>query len=110
MKRIAIVVVVLFVVTGIGLTLLARSVLTGNNVRAAIAAQVSSALGQPVTIGSIGVSVYPRVTMDLADVTIGRAGQIRLASMHMGTGLRALFSRRIEQAAVGTLRDVREKS
>ncbi|HEY0874799.1 MAG TPA: AsmA-like C-terminal region-containing protein [Vicinamibacterales bacterium] len=100
MKRVAIAVVVLLGVAGIGLTLFARSVLTGDHIRSSVAAQVSAALGQPVTIGSLGVSVYPRVTMDLGDVSIGEAGQIRLASMHLGTGLRALFSRRIEHAAV----------
>src|SRR5690606_38601600 len=83
-----------------GLALFARSVLTGDHIREAVAAQVSRTLGQPVTIGSLGASVYPRVTMDLGDVSIGDTGQVRLASMHLGTGLRALFSRRIEQASV----------
>ena len=50
MKRLAIVIGVLLVVGGIALALLARSVLTGDNVRAAVAAQVSAAIGQPVTI------------------------------------------------------------
>lgn len=100
MKRILIGTLVLFLVGGIGLALYARSVLTGDTVRTAVAAQVSSALGQPVTIGGLGASVYPRVTMDLTDVTIGEPARIRLASMHLGTGLRALFSRRIEGADV----------
>ena len=38
--------------------------------------------------------------MDLTDVTIGRPVRIRLASVHVGTGLRALISRRIEHADV----------
>jgi uncharacterized protein involved in outer membrane biogenesis len=100
MKRLAIVIGVLLVVGGIALALLARSVLTGDNVRAAVAAQVSAAIGQPVTIGGIGASIYPRVTMDLTDVVIGQPARIQLASVHMETGLRALFSRRIEHAAV----------
>ena len=100
MKRIVGGIFILLVFPGIGLALYARSVLTGDTVRAAVAAQVSSALGQPVTIGGLGASIYPRVTMDLTDVTIGGPGRVHLSSMHLGTGLRALFSRRIEGAAV----------
>ena len=100
MKRILIGTLILFLLVGIGLALYARRLLTGDTVRAAVAAQVSSTLGQPVTIGALGVSVYPRVTMDLTDVAIGRPARVHLSSMHLGTGLRALFSRRIEEAAV----------
>jgi uncharacterized protein involved in outer membrane biogenesis len=100
MKRIAIAAVVIVLLGGVGFAVLARSVLTGDNVRAAIAAQVSDAIGQPVTIGGLSVSIYPRVTMDLTDVAIGEPGRLHLASMHVGTGLRPLFSRRIERAAV----------
>jgi uncharacterized protein involved in outer membrane biogenesis len=98
MKRLAIILVALVAVAGIALALLARSVLTGENVRAAIAAQVSTALGQPVTIGALDASIYPRVTMNLADVDIGSA--IRLDSVRMGVALGALLSRRIEGATV----------
>lgn len=100
MKRIVIGILILLVMVGLGLALYARSVLTGDNVRAAVAAQVSTALGQPVTIGGLGASVYPRVTMDLTDVAIGQPARVHLSSMHLGTSLRALFSRRIEGAAV----------
>jgi uncharacterized protein involved in outer membrane biogenesis len=99
-KRLVLVAVALIGLAGAGLALLARSVFTGPNVRAAVEAQVSAALGQPVTIGGLGASIYPRVTMDLSDVTIGRPARIRLASVHLGTGLRALISRRIEHADV----------
>lgn len=100
MKRIAIVVLVVVVLGGAGLALWARSVLTGDNVRAAIAAQVSGALGQPVTIGGIGASIYPRVTVDLTDVAIGQPARIQLRSLHLGADFGALVSRRIEQAKV----------
>ena len=100
MKRLVLIAVAMLVLAGVGLTLLARYVFTGPNVRAAVEAQVSAALGQPVTIGGIGASVYPRVTMDLTDVTIGRPARLQLASVHLGTGLRALISRRIEGADV----------
>ena len=100
MKRILIVIAVLLVIGAIGLAIFARSVLTGENVRAAVAAQVSAALGQPVTIGSLGASIYPRVTMDLGEVVIGEPARIQLRSVHLGTGLGALLSRRIEGADV----------
>ena len=100
MKRLIGVAVALVVLAGVGLALLARYVFTGSNVRAAVEAQVSAALGQPVTIGGIGASIYPRVTMDLTDVSIGTPARIQLASVHLGTGLRALISRRIEHADV----------
>ena len=100
MKRLVLVAVAVIVLAGVGLALLARYVFTGPNVRAAVEAQVSAALGQPVTIGGLGASVYPRVTMDLTDVTIGEPARIQLASVHVGTGLRALISRRIEHADV----------
>lgn len=100
MKRLLIAAVSVLVLGGIGLVVLARSVLTGANVRAAVQAQLSDALGQPVTIGELGASAWPRVTMDLKDVTIGQPARIRLAAVHLGTGLRPLFSRRIEHADV----------
>ena len=86
------------IVLGIGLYFWARSVLTGDRVRDTVAAQLSSALGQPVTIGSLGVSIFPRVTMDLTDVAIGKPARITVKQLHVGTRFWALLSRRIENA------------
>lgn len=88
------------VVLGTGLYFWARSVLTGDRVRDTVAAQLSSALGQPVTIASLGVSVFPRVTMDLKDVTIGKPARISVKQLHVGTRFWALLSRRIENADI----------
>jgi uncharacterized protein involved in outer membrane biogenesis len=99
-KRYLLIAAAIVVVAGLGLVLLARQVLTGANVHAAIESQVSAALGQPVSIGSIGASVYPRVTLDLTKVSIGKPSRIELGTVHVGTGLRALLSRRIERADV----------
>jgi uncharacterized protein involved in outer membrane biogenesis len=85
-------------VLGIGLYFWARSVLAGDGVRDAVAAQLSSALGQPVTIGRLGVSIFPRVTMDLTDVAIGKPSRITVKQLHVGTRFWALLSRRIENA------------
>jgi len=100
LKKVAIGMAVLVIVGGLGIVVLARTVWTGDTVRTALAAQVSEAIGQPVSIGGIGASIYPRVTIDLTDVAIGQPARIQLRSLHMGTGLGALFSRRIERAAI----------
>jgi len=99
-KRILLIAAAILVLAGVGLAILARQVFTGANVHAAIESQVSAALGQPVTIGSIGASVYPRVTLDLTKVGIGKPARIELDTVHVGTGLRALISRRVEHADV----------
>ena len=87
-------------VLSLGLFLWARSVLTQETVRAALAAQLSRSLGQPVAVGGISASIYPRVTVNLATVTIGDPARIRVNTLHIGTGLRALLSRRIEHATL----------
>ena len=93
-------VLVAIVVIGGGLFLWARSVLAQDSVRAALAAELSSALGQPVTVGSISAGLYPRVTVNLGEVAIGQPPRIQVRTLSLGTGLGALLSRRIEQASV----------
>lgn len=100
MKKALIAVAVVAVIGVAALALWAKSVLTGDTVRLAIAARISQALGQPVTIGGIGASIYPRVKVDLTDVGIGQPARIQLRTLHLGTDLRALVSRRIEHADV----------
>lgn len=100
LKKAAITLVGLLMVGSTALFLFARTALTGDNVRAAVASQVSAAIGQPVTIGGLDASIYPRVTMKLKDVAIGRPPTIQLRDVRLGTDLRALFSRRIEHADV----------
>lgn len=78
----------------------AKSVLTGDAVRSALAAQVEKAIGQPVTIGSIDATITPRVSVTLGDVKIGRPGQMSVGQLHVGTDFRALLSRKIEHASL----------
>jgi uncharacterized protein involved in outer membrane biogenesis len=96
--RVLLGVLVLVLVVGAGLFLWVRSVLSGDAVQRAVAAQLSRALGQPVSIGSIGAGLYPRVTMRLGDVRIGEPARITISRLDVGTDLRALVSRRIEHA------------
>jgi uncharacterized protein involved in outer membrane biogenesis len=100
LKKVLIGVVALTIVASVGLFFWVRAVFTQENVRATIASQLSTRLGQPVTIGSIGASIYPRVTMNLRDVAIGQPQSIRIATLHVGTDVRALLSRRIEHASL----------
>ena len=88
----------LVLVLGVGVYFWAKSVLTGDAVRNAVQTQLSEALGQPVTIAKLGVSIFPRVTMDLDTVTIGKPARISAKKLHVGTRLWALLSRRIENA------------
>ncbi|MGE3511064.1 MAG: AsmA family protein [Vicinamibacterales bacterium] len=78
----------------------AKSVLTGENVRAALAAQVEKAIGQPVTIGAIDAAIMPRVTLTLGDVKVGRPERISVGTLTVGTDFNALLSRRIEHASL----------
>ncbi len=78
----------------------ARSILATETVRTAIASQISNAIGQPVAIGGIGASIFPRVTIDLDHVTIGQPPRIQVETLHVATGFRALLSRRIEHGAL----------
>jgi uncharacterized protein involved in outer membrane biogenesis len=92
--------VVLLVVGGLGLFLWARSVLGGDGVRTTVEAQLTKALGQPVSIGGVSATIFPRVTMALNDVRIGQPARVTVRSLRVGTPLRALLSRRIEHATV----------
>jgi uncharacterized protein involved in outer membrane biogenesis len=78
----------------------ARAVFTQDTVRTTLANQLSQSLGQPVTVGSIGAGIYPRVTVNLGDVTIGQPPRIQVQTLHVGTDFRALLSRRIEHASL----------
>jgi len=99
-KKIAIGVVVLLLVSGLGLYFWASSVFGQDTVRVAIATQMSNAIGQPVKIGSIGAGIYPRVTLRLGDVAIGEPARIHVRALDVGTDFRALLSRSIEHAAM----------
>jgi uncharacterized protein involved in outer membrane biogenesis len=101
MKRLAAGAAVLMIVFAGMVFLFARSILASDAVREALAAQASSAIGQPVRIASIDAGIFPRLTVQLGNVQIGEPARITVERLDVGTGLRALLSRRIEG---GTLR------
>src|SRR5437868_6067402 len=96
LKKILLGAVLLFLVLSIGLFVWVRSVFAQDSVRAALAEQLSNSLGQPVAVGSIAATIYPRVTVNLGDVTIGSPARIRVQKLHVGADFAALLSRRIE--------------
>ncbi len=99
-RKIAVGVAAVVVVLVIAGGLWVRSVFARDTVRAALAAQISSAIGQPVSIGGISASIFPRVTVRLRDVTIGQPVRIQAETLRLGTDLGALLTRRIVHGAV----------
>ena len=99
-KKIVAAIVAVLVLLAVAAVVWARSILATETVRTAIAAQASRAIGQPVTIGGIGASIFPRVAIDLEQVAIGQPPRIQAETIHVATNFRALLSRRIEHAAL----------
>jgi uncharacterized protein involved in outer membrane biogenesis len=89
---------ILILLLSIGLFVWVRAVFTKDTVRTALAEQLSRALGQPVKVASISAAIYPRVTVNLGDVTIGDPASIQVRTLHVGADFGALLSRRIEHA------------
>ena len=74
--------------------------LSGERVRFALENQATRWLGQRVTIGSVSASIFPRPAMRLRDVRAGDPVRIALADVQLSTGLRPLWSRRVEDAEI----------
>lgn len=100
-KRAALGILVIVVVATAGLAWWVRSIVAGDAVRLALERQLSDALGQPVRIRALTASIYPRATVNLEDVSIGSPARVTAARLHVGTSIRALLSRRIEEWAAG---------
>ena len=103
---VAVALVLLAVVLGIA----ARVVLGGDAVRVAIEQQASAALGQPVRIQSATPRIFPKPAIHLTGVSVGAGKQVTIERASLATGLRALLSRRIENAELrieGSRIDVR---
>ncbi len=99
-KKVLLGIVGVFLIACLGLFLWVRSVLASDAVQVALAGQISNAIGQPVTIGDLGASIYPRIGVTLKNVGIGKNAQITVQALAVGADFRALLSRRIEHATV----------
>jgi uncharacterized protein involved in outer membrane biogenesis len=100
MKRVLIAVPVVVIVLAAGVYFWADNVLSTETVRRALAAQFARALGQPVEIGSLHATIFPRVTVTLTGVRIGTGPAVSVGALHLETGLRALLSRRVEHGVI----------
>jgi uncharacterized protein involved in outer membrane biogenesis len=100
LKKVLLGALVLILLISIGLFVWVRAVFTEDTVRATLAEQLSKALGQRVTVGSISATIYPRVTVNLGQVSIGEPARIHVQTLHVGADLGALLSRRIEHAGL----------
>jgi len=100
MRKLLIAAVGVLVVLAIAVYAIAVRALPAELVRAQIEQRLAARLGQPVRIGSASASILPRVAIDLHDVAIGAPASVRLSRVSLVTGVRALFSRRIEDAEV----------
>src|ERR1041385_556827 len=93
---------------GVGVLLVAAIViavagywfLSGDGVRRALESEASSWLGQRVTIGSATAHIFPRPAVTLRDVRAGDPVHVILAEVQLSTGLKPLWSRRIEDAEI----------
>lgn len=73
---------------------------SADGVRRALEQQASAYLGHPVSIGSASGRLFPRVGLQLGDVRVGDPVRLSLADVEVSTGLRALLSRRVEDAEI----------
>ena len=91
-------VVALAVMAALGVVFLRQALLRGP-VRQAAEARLSAALGQPVTIGSVGVSFFPTPAITGTDIHVGsatvQAPSVRLARIRIVPTLRSIFSHTI---------------
>jgi len=74
--------------------------LSGDAVRSTLQSQATAWLGQPVRIGSARAQIFPRIGISLRDVRVGEPVRLTLNDVDVSTGLRALLSRRVEDAEV----------
>jgi hypothetical protein len=98
-RLLAIAAILIAVLVG-ALALFARGLIGGDTVRRTLETQLSSRVGEPVSIRSLSSSFFPRVTVDLHQVSIGRPARATIAQLSIATGLRGLLSRRVEDAEV----------
>ena len=73
---------------------------SGDGIRRALEQQATAWLGQPVRIGTATGRLFPRIGLQLSDVRVGNPARVALADVEVSTGLRALLSRRVQEAEI----------
>lgn len=100
MRRALLVIAGLLLLLGVGVYIAATHLLTSDYARTTLERQLTTRVGQPVQIGSLSAAVFPRVAVDLDNVTVGAPATVTLAHVRLVAGVRALFSRTISDAEV----------
>ncbi len=93
-------VVVLVLVLAVAVAAAAYWLFRGDAVRLAIERQASAWLAQPVSIGAADAQLFPRIGVRLQDVRVGEPARLILAAVQVSTDVRALLSRRVEDAEI----------
>jgi uncharacterized protein involved in outer membrane biogenesis len=93
-------IIVVLAVIAAGVYFFANRLLASDLVRSTLEQQLSTRFGQTVHIRAIAASLFPRVAVNLRDVTVGESAAVQLGDLRVVTGLRGLFSRTIEHAEV----------
>jgi uncharacterized protein involved in outer membrane biogenesis len=90
--------------TLVGVVLLATIAIywffSGDGMRRALEQQATARLGQPVKIKAARGQIFPRPGIGLHDVEVGEPARLTLSNVDVSTDLRALLSRRIEDARI----------
>jgi hypothetical protein len=99
-RKLLAIIAILIVLLAVGVVLFARGRIGGDAVRRTLETQLSSRVGEPVTIASLSASFFPRVMVDLHNVAVGQPVRATVTEISIATGLRGLLSRRVEGAEV----------
>ena len=100
LRRILLLTIGALLVVAIAIAVAGYWFLSNDGIRRALETQASSWLGQPVTIGAATAHLFPRPAITLRDVRAGDPVHVILADVQLSTGLKPLWSRRIEDAEV----------
>ena len=88
------------VVTVLGAYLFVRAVLASDLVRSTLEQQLATRLNQPVRIRAATAALFPRLAIDLHDVSIGAPPSVQFDRIRVVTGLGGLLSRVVTDAEI----------
>ncbi len=100
MRKLLIVVAGLAVVIPVAATIAVRALLSPDTIKSAVESQGSAWLGHAVTVATAKVEVFPRAGLELTGLRVDGPQPLSADEVKVGAGLRALLSRRVEDAAI----------
>jgi uncharacterized protein involved in outer membrane biogenesis len=74
--------------------------LRSDAVRQTIVAQATAAFGMPVRIETARATVFPRLGVELLNVTVGDSSDLRIDRVAIATGFSVIWTRRVEDADI----------